>query len=101
MPGKHAYKKNCFKMKNKTGLMKIEKKKNGNTSAPFDRHCFKKANEEASPLKTSHNAVWRGLRNLDRKTEEFKENIRSSNIGQRIKKGEDKLRKKITKFLGG
>ena len=42
MPGKHAYKKHCFKMKDKTGLMKIEKKKNGNTSKPFDKHCFKK-----------------------------------------------------------
>ena len=45
MPGKHAYKKHCFKMKDKTGLMKIEKKKNGNTSKPFDKHCFKKATE--------------------------------------------------------
>tara|TARA_R100000231_G_scaffold2166_5_gene3805 strand:+ start:1316 stop:1525 length:210 start_codon:yes stop_codon:yes gene_type:complete len=42
MPGKHAYKKHCFKMKDKTGLMKIEKKKNANTSKPFDKHCFKR-----------------------------------------------------------
>ena len=44
MPGEHAYKKNCFKM-NGTGLYKIEKKKNGNKSYPFERHCFKKATE--------------------------------------------------------
>tara|TARA_A100001391_G_scaffold62557_1_gene39012 strand:+ start:635 stop:736 length:102 start_codon:yes stop_codon:yes gene_type:complete len=30
-------------MKDKTDLMKIEKKKNGNTSKPFEKHCFKKA----------------------------------------------------------
>ena len=29
-------------MKDKTGLMKIEKKKNANTSKPFDKHCFKR-----------------------------------------------------------
>lgn len=51
MPGKHAYKKHCFKMKDKTGLMKIEKKKNANTSKPFDKHCFKKATEKGGVFK--------------------------------------------------
>jgi len=41
MPGEHALKKNCFKMRG-TGLYKIEKKKNGNKSYPFDSHCFKR-----------------------------------------------------------
>ena len=50
MPGEHAYKKNCFKM-NGTGLYKIEKKKNGNKSYPFERHCFKKASEEGGAYK--------------------------------------------------
>ena len=101
MPGKHTFKKNCFKMKDKTGLYKLDKKKNGNTSAPFDSHCFKKADQEISPLKTGHNMFWRGMRKLDRKTEEFKDRINNSKIAQNIREGEKKFTSKIRKALGG
>tara|TARA_A100001391_G_scaffold112960_1_gene75962 strand:+ start:725 stop:1030 length:306 start_codon:yes stop_codon:yes gene_type:complete len=101
MPGKHTFKKHCFKMKTKTGLYKLDKKKNGNSSAPFDKHCFKKAHEEISPLKTGHNMFWRGMRKLDKKTEELKHKIRTSNIGEKIRKGEEKFTGKIRKALGG
>tara|TARA_R100000329_G_scaffold7656_1_gene9171 strand:+ start:904 stop:1209 length:306 start_codon:yes stop_codon:yes gene_type:complete len=101
MPGKHTFKKHCFKMKTKTGLYKLDKKKNGNSSAPFDKHCFKKAHEEISPLKTGHNMFWRGMRKLDKKTEELKDRYRNSNIGEKIRKGEEKFTGKIRKALGG
>lgn len=101
MPGKHALKKHCFKMKDKTGLYKLDKKKNGKSSSPLDKHCFKKAHEEASPLKTGHNMFWRGMRAVDKKVEDVKHKIRTSDIGEKIRRGEEKFTGKIRKALGG
>tara|TARA_Y100000401_G_scaffold95892_1_gene82774 strand:+ start:1344 stop:1544 length:201 start_codon:yes stop_codon:yes gene_type:complete len=52
MPGKeHAFKRHCFKMSDKTGLYKLDKKKNGNTFKKATTKPYKDGHEGGGALK--------------------------------------------------